>query len=210
MNKTILLDTETTGVDLVKNDMYQIAGYIIIDDKIVEKFDIKFRPREGTEFNAGALEITKMTPDDFNKFKPNKEGMDELLAILNKYINKFDKIDKFHLIAYNAHFDANFLRKWMGDYKGVYYGSYFWANNIDIMTFASEALKSIRHKMPNFKLQTVHRVCNVMGLLNEAVDYTATHDALFDIQIEYDIYKLFCFENITETLEKIKLLTKGK
>jgi len=210
MRKAILLDTETNGTDLKKNDMWQIAGFIIIDDEVVEKFDIKFQPAKGTEFNKEALDIVKMKEEDFSLFQSNKNGMDEFLAILIKYIDKYDKLDKFHLIAYNAHFDSDFLRKWMGQYKGLFYGSYFWANNIDIMTFCSEALNTIRHKMVNFKLQTVHRVFNVIGLLSEPIDYSGTHDALVDVGIEYDIYKLFCFENITETLEKIKKLKKGK
>ena len=209
VGKKILLDVETTGVDLNKNDVWQVAGYIIIDDDIKETFNIKFQPRKGTEFSEGALEKTRMTPDDFKKFQSNKDGMDEFLSVLAKYINKYNKQDKFHLIAYNAHFDAQFLRNWMGNYKGVYYGSYFWANNIDIMTLASEALQTIRHKLPNFQLATVHNVLTKIGLLNTK-NYDDAHDALFDIQIEYDIYNLFCFKNICNTLEKIQQLKKGK
>jgi len=209
-NKKILLDTETTGIDLKKNDMWQIAGYVIIDDEIVQKFNIKFQPKEGTEFNQEALGITGMTEEDFKLFPENKKAMDDFLGVLNTYVDKYDKQDKFHLIAYNAHFDANFLRKWMGNYPGVYYGSYFWSNNIDIMTMVGEALSSIRHKMVNFKLQTVHRVLNVIGLINNNTDYSNTHDAYADIALEYEIYNLFCYKNICETLEKIKQLKKGK
>jgi DNA polymerase-3 subunit epsilon len=212
VNKKILLDTETTGVNLLKNDVWQVAGYVIIDDKIVDKFNIKFQPRKGTEFSKGALEKTKMSPEDFEKFQPNKDGIEEFLKILNKYVNKFDKKDKFHLVAYNAHFDAQFLRKWFEQYKNrlkSYYGSYFWSNNIDIMTLASEALFSIRDKMQNFQLATVHNVLAQIGLF-EAADYENAHDAFFDIGIEYDIYKLFCFNNIVETTEKINKLKKGK
>lgn len=207
--KSMLLDVETTGLDLKKNHMWQIAGYVIINDEVVDTFDIKFQPKAGTEFSEGALEKTRMQPEDFQKFQSNKDGMEEFLLTLYKYIDKYDKTDKFHLCAYNARFDSDFIRAWMGDYKGVYYGSYFWSANIDIMSHAAEALQTIRHKMPNFQLATVYRTLVAIGLLEEK-NLEGTHDALFDIEIEADIYNLFKFTNITNTLKKIKQLQKGK
>ena len=203
MSLGVLLDTETTGINLKKNDIWQIAGFILDGVEIIDEFDIKFQPFPGTTYDAGALEKTKMTIEDFDLFQSNEDGYREFIAVLTKHIDKFNKLDKCHLIAYNAKFDSDFIRAWFKKYHNNYYGAYFWSNNIDIMTLAGEFLKSIRPKMPNFKLETVYRVLCSIGLL-EPLKSDNYHDAMFDIQVELAVYNLFRIENIRQTIDSLK------
>ena len=49
MKKLLYFDTETTGLDPVRNGIIQIAGIIVIDGEVKEEFNIKMQPHENDE-----------------------------------------------------------------------------------------------------------------------------------------------------------------
>ena len=59
-DKILWVDTETLSFDQKQSDIFQIAGFIEIDRKVVEKFNWFFRPD---------LDLDKVSPEvwDFHK-----------------------------------------------------------------------------------------------------------------------------------------------
>ena len=107
--------------------------------------------------------------------------------MLGKYVDKFNRKDKFFLVGYNnAAFDNNFLRGFFLQNGDEYFGSWFWSNSVDVMVLASNYLLDRRAEMENFKLSTVAKFLNI------AVEDDALHDAQYDIELTkliYDIVK---------------------
>ena len=107
--------------------------------------------------------------------------------MLGKYVDKFNRKDKFFLVGYNnAAFDNNFLRGFFLQNGDEYFGSWFWSNSVDVMVLASNYLLDRRAEMENFKLSTVAKFLNI------SVEDDALHDAQYDIELTkliYDIVK---------------------
>jgi len=104
--------------------------------------------------------------------------------MLSKYVDKFNKKDKFHLVGYNnASFDNAFFRAFFVQNNDVYFGSWFWSDSIDIMVLASFKLRNVRHELVDFKQSSVAKYLGI------EIDDTKLHDAEYDIQICMKILK---------------------
>lgn len=152
MSKQLFLDTETTGLNY-KTDTIRQLGYIYrVGGKVVKQADI--------------------TKNIYATFIKDLDGM----------VDKYNKKDKIYLIAYNAKFDAEFLRKMFEDNKNLFYGSYFYCPEICVMQMA--AFKFMRKDIhpENFKLSTI---CRHLGV---KVNDDKLHDALYDATITKNLY----------------------
>ena len=183
--KILFFDLETTGVKFWKNGIHQISGIIDIDGQEIESFDIKLRPNPAAEIEDEALKVGAITRETILAYQPMEDGYSQLVSILGKYVDKFNKKDKFFLAGYNnASFDNQFLRALFTQCFDNYFGSWFWSNSIDVMCSATEKLLHNRTEMVDFKLKTVAKH---MGI---EVDETKLHDAIYDIQLTRNIYYL--------------------
>ena len=182
--KYIYLDTETTGADLKEHSIYQIAGFIEIDDKVVETFNIKFKPRGGCLFCKDAEKITGISEETIMQAdKTYKEGFTEFNTLIKKYVDPFNKMDKFFVVGYNVRFDLDFIRRLFLDNCDNFFGSLFYSNPIDVMVLATVASIGDRPNMMNFKLSTV---CDHFKISH---DNSSAHDALYDTALMYKLYK---------------------
>lgn len=183
--KLMFFDLETTGTNPARNGIHQISGQIVIDGKKVEDFDFHVQPNPKAVIEEQALSVAGVTREQVLAYPSMGEVYKQLVAMLGKYVDKFNKKDKFFLVGYNnAAFDNQFLRGFFLQNGDNYFGSWFWANSIDVMVLASHHLASRRHEMENFKLATVAKF---MGI---NVDDEALHDAFYDIYLTREIYKL--------------------
>lgn len=183
MEKLLFYDLETTGVKHWRNGIHQISGIVVIGGEEKERFNFKVKPNEKAEIDKAALDVCGITEDDLKTYMDMRECYGKLLGVLTKYVDKFNKSDKFHLVGYNnAGFDDKFLRAFFTQLGDSYFGSWFWADSIDCMVLASYALRSERAKLANFQLATVAKYLGV------EVDTTKTHDALYDVQLTRAIY----------------------
>lgn len=181
--KLLFLDTETTGTDLSKHSVHQISGAIVIDGKVIEVFDIKFRPRKDAIIDNEALTTTNITKDELlSRELSYEQGYKTFLNILDKYINKYNRADKFFLAGYNVHFDKDFIYRLFVDNSNNYWFSYIWGNHIDVMVLLTPVLAEQRPLMKDFKQGTVAKY------LGFDFDETKLHDALFDIYICMGLY----------------------
>lgn len=185
MQKLFFFDLETTGVKYWKNGIHQISGAIQIDGEVAETFDIKVQPYKDAIIEDEALAIAGITRDDLKTYMPMNVAYRQIVGILGKYVDKFNKKDKFHLIGYNnASFDNQFFRAFFVQSGDQYFGSWFWSDSIDVMVLASNKLKEERSSLENFKLATV---ATYLGI---AIDESRLHDALYDIELTKDIFNI--------------------
>jgi len=156
MEKLFLYDLETTGVKYWKNGIHQIAGMIIIDNQITERFNFHVCPNESAIIQEDALKISNVTKEQVLEYPKMNIVYTQLIELLSKYVNKFDKRDKFHLVGYNINaFDNAFFRAFFVQNNDNYFGSWFWADSIDCYVLASNKFKNLRASFENFQQRTV-------------------------------------------------------
>ena len=167
--KLLFFDLETTGTYPGKHGIHQMSGMIVIDGEIKEKFDFKVRPNP----QAG------VTRDQILAYPPMGEVYHQFVdGILAKYVDRYNKTDKFFLVGYNnASFDNQFLRGFFLQNGDKYFGSWFWANCMDVMVLATPYLAAKRAEMKDFKQGTVAKALGI------PVEDEKLHDALYDIEI---------------------------
>lgn len=184
MEKLFVYDCETTGVDDKECAIHQLSGMIVIDGEVKEKFDFKIRPHDGAKISDEALDVSGVTIDAIKNYPAPIDVYKQIIQMLSKYVDKFNKQDKFHLLGYNNRgFDDRFLRALFERLNDKYFGSWFWSDSIDAMILASAKLKSKRSQMPNFQLKTV------AAWLGMKVDESRLHDATYDIELTYYVAK---------------------
>lgn len=186
--KLFFYDLETTGVNPGKNGIHQISGMVVIDGEIKEEFDFKVKPNPKAIIEKQALEVGGVTEEQIMSYPPMElVYRNKLIPLLDKYIDRYNKNDKFYLVGYNnAHFDNDFFRGFFLQNGSKYFGSYFWPNCFDVMVLATPYLADIRQQMENFKQGTVAKALGV------EVDDAKLHDALYDIYICKLIYDVVC------------------
>lgn len=183
--KRLFLDLETTGIDHRKHGIHQIAGLIEIDGEIVEEFDHKVAPHEKAIIEAEALKVGGVTEEQIRGYDPIGRVYNRFLRMLGKYIDKFNREDKFFILGYNSnYFDVPFLRMWFELNGDVYFNSWFFKAEIDVMCLAGEYLGERVVKMPNFKLMTVARELGI------EVGEEKLHDGIYDVKITRKIYNI--------------------
>ena len=109
--KLFFFDVETTGTNPAKNGIHQISGEIVIDGETKESFDFKVKPNPKAIIEDEALKISGVTVEQIMSYPDMKTIYLELVKMMSKYVDKFNKLDKFFLVGYNnASFDNQFFR----------------------------------------------------------------------------------------------------
>lgn len=182
--KEIYIDVETTGVNSYKNDLVQLSGIIEIHGEEKERFDILSRPIQENNIDPKALKVIGKTKEELMEYPPHLEGYHQFTKIMRKYVDPFNKLDKFLFIGYNSRFDEGFLRSWFYSANDRYFGSWFHWPAIDISNICALYLADKRAGMKNFKLMTV---AEEMGI---DIDESQAHDAMYDIIVTREMYKI--------------------
>ncbi len=179
--KLFFADTETTGLDPRKHEMFQFAFIIEIDGKIVEEVNITMRPTNPEAVTQEALDITKKTIEEIMAYQDPKEAYKQVVAILAKYIDKFDKTDKFVWIGQNPTFDTGFVRVFFKRAGDNYFGSWFRSVPTDLISFVTIMSLKGYLDLPNFKLGTI---CEALKIKLNA------HDALDDVRATREAFHI--------------------
>lgn len=181
MIKKIFLDTETTSANPMKGGLWQIAG-IIECGKRKEEFVFECDIYSDDEVQQEALDLHKMTLDDLAKKEDPLKTLQYFQHMLGRYVDKYDKKDKFHLINFMAGFDATVLREWFLKGGDEFYGSWFFHPPIDVAVLAANRLMEERGSFQNFKL---YSVADYLRIEYRKEDL---HSALTDARIAREIY----------------------
>jgi DNA polymerase III subunit epsilon len=180
--KLLFIDTETTGLFAPGAGLVQVAGIVEIDGEEVEQFNLWCRPFPGDLLNKEALQIIGKTRDELVALPDPADTFREFLDVLDRHIDRFDKNDKYFLVAYNAPFDADHLRAWFKKCGENFFGAYFWTPPLCVMNLAGVALRPARETLPNFKLATV---AEAMGVTADG----DLHDAMTDVRLSAGIWR---------------------
>lgn len=191
--KLLFLDTETTGVDRTKNGIVQIAGIVEIDGEIKEEFNIRCRPYPGQTYTTEALTVIGKTVEEIKEYPDPKEAYQKLHGIFNKYIDRYNKNDKFHMVGQNTKFDYDFLTAWFEHAGDKFFYAYVAYYLIDLIQATALFTVAGKMKLPNMKLATV---ADSFGIKFQA------HDALEDIRVTRQIFYKF--------VQLIKQINMGK
>ncbi len=182
--KLFYLDLETTGTNPGRHGVHQISGEIWIDGAQEERFDWHVRPNPKAQIEEEALKVAGVTRDQILAYPPMEEVRQELVGMLGRYVDRYDRKDKFMQVGYNnAAFDNDFFRGFFLQNGDQWYGSWFWSNVIDVMVLASVALAERRARMANFKLATVAKELGI------EVTEAQLHGADYDIYLTRRIWE---------------------
>lgn len=183
--KYFFLDVETTGLDRGLNDIFQISG-ILTDHKlnVLERCDYRFRPFSLEYVQPEALSKTGMTLESLSNLPlAPQEAYAQLIEVLTRHCDKFDKKDKLQFVAYNASFDYEFIRKFFEKNGDTYFGSWFWNPPICVMQAAAWMTMRVRGALPNFKLGTLCQCAELNW------DEASAHDAEYDIRQTLELFR---------------------
>lgn len=179
--KVLYFDCETTGTDAKLNDIVQLSGIIEVNGEVKEEFNFRCQPMNFDSVSPEALEVTGLTMEDLKSYEPASVMYKKLVNLMAKYVNKFDKTDKFYPAGYNVSFDLQFLAEFFAKQGDKYFGS--WCNwkaidGLPIMRFLefTEALKPENHKLGT--------ICAHYGIEIQA------HDALSDIRATREVLQV--------------------
>ncbi len=159
MKKVIAFDCETTGINPEAYALITISGAIVIEGVVQEYFDFKMAPLPNDQVTAEALEVNCLSVEEIDKYPdPIITLHRDVLPMLDKYINKYDKKDKFYPFGYNVGFDQNFFNTWVKK-CGIKYGvgSYMHWCSLDLMQVVNvlEYTGVLPDSLPNRKLSTI-------------------------------------------------------
>lgn len=180
MNKLLFIDTETTGLDPAKNGIIQIAGIIEIDGLVVEKFNFTAKPFDTDEINDEALSVCGISRDDIQKLEPATSFYSKLSDLFSKYVDKYDRTDKFFVVGYNVEFDVNMLRAYWLKMNDKYFGSWVSGHKIDLQPVVT--FLTCVGKIPNLGNMKLETIANHFGITINA------HDAMSDIEATRDLF----------------------
>ena len=143
--KLFFFDLETTGTNPARHGIHQISGEIVVDGETKESFDYHVRPNPKAQIDPAALQVAGVTEAQIMAYPPMEDVYKQLVEMLAKYVDRYDRQDKFFLVGYNnASFDNSFLRGFFRQNGDEYFGSWFWANSIDVMVLATQYLLTER------------------------------------------------------------------
>jgi len=176
MNKIIFIDTETGGVNPEKAALIQLSGIIRIDKKDVEKFNFYIKPFENSEVTEKALEVQGRTLEDLktDKYVEEKEVYKQFINLLDKYIDKYDRTDKFIVAGYNVRFDVDILKAFFQRHGNNFLFSYLDSSMLDPLY--SIRLLQIAEVLPVLENNKLETWCKYFGIELKA------HDSLEDIE----------------------------
>jgi DNA polymerase-3 subunit epsilon len=206
MEKTLWIDTETTGLYSGRNAIVELAGIVDIDGSVEESFTIQFKPHEGADISPKALEINGRTEEEISQFPPLEIGIVKFKKILSKYVDKFNPQDKFIPAGYNIPFDLGFVRaafSMSGDKFGI--GSWCFTCPIDVWSSVGRAALKMGFRLKNYKLATV---CKKFGISidahNPVSDIAATRSLFYQLEYQLSSYQFkdVSQEELTDAQEK--------
>lgn len=182
--KTFYFDTETTGLDPKKNSIIQIAGIIVIDGEVKEEFNLKCKPIEPLDnISNDAIAVHGMGREEIATFPDPEEVYITLNDKFDKYIDKFNRNDKFIIAGQNVGFDLNFLIEFWKRQGDTYLGSYLnFRDKLDLLPLVSTLRVFGFLNLPDSKLGTIASHFNIQIDAHDALsDIKATRLVLFEM-----------------------------
>jgi len=169
------MDCETTGLNSTLNEIVQFSAIVEINGEVKEELNLFMQPTRWDQISQEALAVTGNTIEKLKTFMLPSEGFRKIKTLFDKYIDKYDKSDKFFPAGHNVMFDIEYLQafwKQHGDKYGT--GSYQNWNCLDSRILANFMRMSGKlSELENHKLETL---CKHFKIPLDA------HDSMNDIR----------------------------
>ncbi|MFC1679943.1 exonuclease domain-containing protein, partial [Elusimicrobiota bacterium] len=159
--------------------IFQLAFLIEIDGKIVQEKEIRMRPERPDRISPEALEITRKTKAELLSYPPKRQGYEELIRTMERWVHRYNKSDKMLWIGQNPEFDVRFVRTLFREMDDKFFGSWWDRGPADLITLAK--IMKIRGHIspPDYKLGSLAAECDVP---------LEAHDALADVRATYLVW----------------------
>lgn len=191
MPKLLWFDTESTGLNPVKNDIIQVSGIIVIDGKEMETFNFKCQPFSYENIDPEATAVHGITEEMMRTFPEPQIAYKELVSIFDKYVDRYDRNDKFIPSGFNVRYDVDFLYQFFKKNNDNYCFSWISGYPFDIYSLAVGLhYFGFVPKTKNFKLETLAEYFGVE--LN-------AHDSLSDVKATRELAKILRKEILRQT-----------
>lgn len=177
----LFIDTETTGMNRVDNDVIQLGGMFVRDGVVLETFDFKCQPVNWKKINPGALKINHISYDDLKKFEKPTITFQRLYELIKTY-SDFGN-NKLIMAGQNIkNFDWAFIESFWNKNKSPLDKSMDTYLRTDIKYDLMDLTKPLKTlnlvKLENIKLSTIVEAFDIKvtgDLHNALVDIQATH-----------------------------------
>jgi len=180
--KVCWVDVETTGTDPATHGIWQVAFLIEIDKVIAERTQFTMNPVD-SEIDPALIQNHMLDEKLVRAFKlTDRDTMPMIRAVLQKYVDPYDRADKFTPAGYNVKFDLDFLEAlWLrcGD---KYFYSYFSHFPVDVLYLTTVAVWMGKIPVPaNRQLGTIVTECHI------STEGSRLHDAMSDVNLTYKL-----------------------
>ena len=186
--KLLWIDTETTGLDPQQADIVQLSGIVIINGKEIERFNFYSQPVRYETIQQASLDVTGLTVEKLKTFPLPQEMYKNFCTILAKYVDRYDKNDKFYPAGQNVQFDMSFLKSFFEKMGDNFVMSYFYHHNVDLIHLVTMLQTAGCINLQNFKLETIAKYLNVQynsNLHNAEVDIDLTRRCYCKLAAQY-------------------------
>ena len=172
----VFVDTETTGLEPLKNEIIEIALVRVRQEwtpegqpafVFVEDWSAKIKPQDLANANPASLRVNGYTPDQWAGAIPAADAM----RIFS------EKTDGAIMVAHNVAFDAEFIDKAFSDHCLVNKMHY---HRIDTVSMAYAKL----HGATDLMRYSLGELCKHFAIVNER-----PHSALSDAYACFELFK---------------------
>lgn len=190
-NKIFWYDLETSGLKAVDNAILTLSGVMEIEGKIVDEINLSMQPFKGDLIIQEALDINGITVEQIKTFDHPEVAFRKLIKFFSKYINKYDKNDKFSLAGYNiVKFDIPFLEMLFKKCNDNYFGSWVNGEPLDVYQFVLIMKKLGGIKCEGAKLEKVAQQLEIPILAHDAKeDILATRKVYYKLIDKIELKK---------------------
>lgn len=158
MEKFFFCNLKTTGVDERESAIVELEAIIDVDGEVKEDFALQFKPFKGYSYEKKALIKLRnegISLEQMLNFPEESVGYSKLLELFERYVDRFNSLDKMFFVGFVALFNDRFLRKLFERQGDDYYGSWFWWPPIDLSTVACLDMLEERPSIKSFSLPSV-------------------------------------------------------
>ena len=184
--KACYIDLETTSIntDFKKDGIWQISGLLVIDGVEKESFNFKVKPFPGDDIMEESLAIGGVAKEDLRRFEAPPQVYQKLLRLLGKYVDKYNRADKYLFVGYNVMFDYSRLRSFFEKNQDKFFGSWFYFPPLDVMNLVAWKFAAKRHFLSSFKQVDIAKYLGI------EVEESKLHDAKYDIALTREIVRV--------------------
>lgn len=175
------IDTETTGFDPKKHEIFNLAFAIEIDGVTHCKMDLFMRPEKWDTIDQRALDSNGWAVERLKRLPCKTYAWMIFLNLLDNHVG----FAKFKIIEYGNNFDSRFLKtfcdsqNWSSK-EHMKHESFFQKKSINVLSLAKK-------KLPGLKSYKLKDVARRLGI---PVDDRKLHGAAYDRDLMMGVYNI--------------------